>query len=228
MLRKHTFYGNKIGAATLSGGSWMPALPLANLKDQSLTKVARSVNADPASTIINIDLGGLYAINGVMLGPTNMTARGRYRVMKTDAAFTTTIYGGAWQRLGTRIPFGSLPYGSAHLYNGCVPWGDPDRLPWMQTIFPGRVGVRYLRAEFDDADNPAGCLDVAYGFIAGAFVPTYNYDYGNNGLSILDRSFSSETLGEAKHYWRRTSKRRWQCQIGHRRRLRPMAGSTAC
>lgn len=214
MLRKHTFYGNKIGSATLSGGNWRPALPLANLKDRSLTKMARSMNANPASTVINIDLGGLYPINGVMFGPTNMTARGRYRVMKTDAAFTTTIYGGTWQRIGASVPFGSLPYGSAHLYDGCVPWDDPNRLPWMITVFSGRVGARYLRVEIEDVGNPDGHVDLAYGFIASAFVPTYNYDYGNNGLSLVDRSFSSESLGGAKHFWRRTNKRRWQCQIG--------------
>ena len=43
--------------ATLSGGSWLTSLPLANLQDPVRSLVARSANVLAASTIIDIDFG---------------------------------------------------------------------------------------------------------------------------------------------------------------------------
>ena len=48
---------NRIDEAALSGGAWLSGLPLANLKERALSKVCRSVNASPGSTVIDLDLG---------------------------------------------------------------------------------------------------------------------------------------------------------------------------
>mgnify|MGYP006921395317 CR=1 FL=1 len=50
-------YGNIIDQATLSGGSWDAAHPLAQLQERELSAYARSTSADPADTQIIIDHG---------------------------------------------------------------------------------------------------------------------------------------------------------------------------
>ena len=53
----HTFaYGNLIDDATLSGGSWEVAHPLAELQERELALYAKSSTADPADTQIILSL----------------------------------------------------------------------------------------------------------------------------------------------------------------------------
>ena len=73
-------YGNLIDSATLSGGDWSETLPLANLQSRILSKVARSTDAAPASTVIAVDFGAARTLGVVALVNHNLTLAATVRV----------------------------------------------------------------------------------------------------------------------------------------------------
>ena len=86
---------------TYSGGSWLAGLPLTNLSDRRLAKVAQSSDAAAASTQFDVDLKVARAIGVVALPKHNMTSAGTWRVRGyTGAGHTTNVYDS-----GTLTPF---------------------------------------------------------------------------------------------------------------------------
>lgn len=63
----------------LSGGSWLTALPLSNLQNRELAKVARSSNDDLTSTIIKADLGVARAVRVVAGVKHNLSSAAKVR-----------------------------------------------------------------------------------------------------------------------------------------------------
>jgi len=57
MANCRLLWKNLANNAALSGGAWQAALPLANVKDTLISKVARSTNVNLASTQLLVDLG---------------------------------------------------------------------------------------------------------------------------------------------------------------------------
>ncbi|MCO5071149.1 MAG: hypothetical protein M9944_08085 [Rhizobiaceae bacterium] len=211
--RVHIFYDSKADSAVLSGGSWLSACPLSSIQTKDYSEVARSTDASLASTRINIALSSVYAVRGIMFRMENATARAKFRCIRTDATFTDAYYTTPWMNIGVQVPFGTLPYGSPWLYDGYVAWDDPDRSPWAISVYDKRFGGRYWQVQIDDVDNPDGYLDISRLYVWDAYVPTLNYVYGNNGLSLTDNSISSKAVGGARHVLRLPNKKRWQCQL---------------
>lgn len=211
----HVFYDNKIKTATLSGGSW--TLPLANLKTSKLKQVSRSNGVTTDSTQFNVALSTASPIKGLMLGPTNLTPNAMVKVTKyTNSNFTGEEWTTGWLSASyTRYAFGEMPWGTAYLYPGFILNQYLDRQPWAIITFDERVSGLYWKVEIDDTANPAGYVDIGLAFFSDAFAVNRSYDYSSGGLSLLDQSFSSETLGGTKVFWRRKNKRKWQCQISY-------------
>ena len=84
---------NRTDEGTLSGGSWLSSLPLTNLQNRQVQKVARSANAAAASTRFGIDLGQARAIGAVALVVHNISVSGYVRVSASDspAAWTNLL-----------------------------------------------------------------------------------------------------------------------------------------
>lgn len=76
-------FPNRTDTATLSGGAWVPSLPLANLKKRVLSKVARTPNTLPASSFFDVDLGKSMKIQAVTLRRHNLSLAAKYRVRAT-------------------------------------------------------------------------------------------------------------------------------------------------
>jgi hypothetical protein len=72
----------------LAGGSWRTSgdVKLANLQDPDLTTLARSTNADPASTVINIDFGTLRDIRVAAIPRHNISLSGSIRFTYWETA----------------------------------------------------------------------------------------------------------------------------------------------
>jgi hypothetical protein len=90
-------WNNRTDGGTLSGGSWLASLPLTNLQNRQVQKVARSSNTAVSSTQFQIDLGQARNIGVLALVVHNISVSGRVRVCGSDAA-------AAWSNL---IPSGS-------------------------------------------------------------------------------------------------------------------------
>lgn len=177
---------NQIDVATLSGGSWLATLPLANLQNATKWLIARSTNATLANTKIRITLPNNPMIRVVALVNHNLSAAARVRIrVFLDASFATQIYASGW---GDVWP-------SVYTGDGNVGWDDPTLGPfaprpytdeeksgymwnYVRILSPSVFGTYWL-IEIDDTSNPAGYVDIGRVFIGPGWSPTYNMAFGN-------------------------------------------------
>ena len=91
MSRNSVFIGwpNRAASATLSAGSWTG---LANLNNSNYWEVARSTNASPANTVINIDIGSVKALRAVALAAHNLSANASWCIKLGTSAGASDIY----------------------------------------------------------------------------------------------------------------------------------------
>ncbi len=205
-------YGNMADSATLSGGDWAPSLPLDNLKTRALHRVARSVDTDPESTVVHIDLAGPVACRAMGIGPTNLTMGYQRRVRAyNDPERTVTIYDSGWIAGATRAPWNTLDWLNPNYWLGTSSWDDPERGMWIIHVLAAPVLSQYWTVEIDDGINPAGHVDLGRLMIGPCFQPSKNFGYQGNGLSIIDNTLRSGTLAGGEHFHRRVNPRQWQC-----------------
>lgn len=150
----------------LSNGSWSSSLPLTNLQDRRLHKVARSADALAASTKFDVDLGVARDVRVLAVLVPNITKSATPTIRwrgSTVSNFATSVYDS-----GT---VSCWPTGmTAETVNGLN--------VWLTTIPSAAQTARYWRCELTDTGNTDGYLDVARAIIAGGFQPTVNMQYG--------------------------------------------------
>lgn len=196
--------------ATLSGGGFEPALPLTNLLDEDLTKVARTTGVTLAETKFNIALDAAYYSRAVVVGPTNFSPTFQYRIRTwDDAAFSVP------GDVDTGWVYPAEDQGAATIH-----WGDPGY--WLRDgqgrvhlihVFDDVVPAQYWTVEIDDEDNPAGYLDMGRLFMPMGWQPTINYAYEGNGLGFRNNSQSVTTLAGSKRFRRRVNPRQFQFSL---------------
>lgn len=84
---------NRADEGSLSGGSWLTSLPLTNLQNRQVQKVARSSNANASSTRFDIDLSAPRPVGVLALVVHNISATGKLRLLgaSSTAAFENLI-----------------------------------------------------------------------------------------------------------------------------------------
>lgn len=190
-------------AGTLSGGSWQATLPLANIRDDDLKRVARSTTAAEAHTQFRIDFGTTitrYLSVLILLGHSISTA-GQVRFVLTNSATDAS---------GTRYSSGDLDAWRPVVVFGADPWGG---FGWDGTGYPegfisppevihkltsvqqvGNGGWRYLFCYIKDSGNAAGFVDVGR-FLGGpVWQPDINISYGFS-VQPVDPSVTRRTRG---------------------------------
>src|SRR6266702_1507315 len=101
---------NRADECTLTLGSYAAGLPLNNLKDRQITKVARSTNALAASSLFLAALTTLRPIRVLALINTNCSRDATYRWrVYTDAGLTDLVYDSGTLDV---FPAWTLPFGS--------------------------------------------------------------------------------------------------------------------
>lgn len=199
-------YGPRSDSAALSSGDWQ--MPLANMQNRDLFRVARSADLDLSSTRFGVDLGGVFSFRAIVIGPTNLTTAHKYRIRNYQgSAFGTVGYDSGWVENQQQFPYGSLPFGSPYWYTGLMPWDDPERGAWIIHIFDQEVAGRFWSVEIDDQNNPDGFVDIGRLFMPHHCIPSFNYSYDGNGLSFDNNSLQSNTLAGGRKFWRRANPR---------------------
>lgn len=84
---------NRTDEGILSGGSWLSSLPLTNLQNRTVQKVARSANATRAATQFDIDLQSSRVISALALVVHNISVNGYVRVRggESVSAFSNLV-----------------------------------------------------------------------------------------------------------------------------------------
>ncbi|WP_156302354.1 hypothetical protein [Methylogaea oryzae] len=166
----------------MSGGSWTAQLPLANLQNRQIARVARTTNAATASTQFVAALATSRLVRSVALVGHNLGTSAKYRIRggqsPTDfsAPGVDTGWVDAWPRI---YSYGSVPWGDPRFWGGRYTPGDLGSDTWhLIHVFPTNIAARYWLIELDDSANGAGYLQIGRLFIGEIFQPALNMAYG--------------------------------------------------
>jgi hypothetical protein len=197
---------NRIDSATLSGGSWQSTLPLNNLKDRRLSRLARSTNATTGSTKFDIDLGVARSVGAIALVAHNMSASATVRIYGDDASdFATPIYDSGSLQVW---PSGVIP-------QALLEWEDDNF--WLGTVSQEAVAgfnapfvlpltaaqtLRYWRVEITDTGNSSGYVHIGRVYIGSSWIPTYDRSYGAStgyeDTSVIEASLAGEEFFDVR------------------------------
>jgi hypothetical protein len=202
-------WNNRIDAATLSGGSWVATLPLANLKNRTLAKLARSTDDAVASTKFDIDLGAPRFVRLVALVNHNISLAGLVRLRGSDdAAFATTVHDSGWVEAWPVVyPLGSFVWGDPRTWTGKYTAEEiAGYTLTLPLLVPAATLARYWRVEIDDTANPAGYLQLGRVMIADGWQPAHNMSYGASHAWETDTEVQRAKSG-AEYFDRRAPRR---------------------
>lgn len=218
MARLIILYENFADSGIISGGSWLSALPLTNLQDNDVQRVARSTNATAASTKFTANLGRERAVDGIAFGPHNMSPGSTWRARAySDAALTTLVYD-----TGVQTIIGDVIDWSSSV--NWLEWEDPgfwyglletlDELPQFAFHIAAQAqNAQYWLIEVFDTANADGSIDIGRLMIGKAFRPSINYGE-DNALSLIPLTDMEESLGGLRTYWERGQRRAYRCAFG--------------
>lgn len=198
-------FPNLIDGGNLSGGSFTSELPLSHLQFRQLGRVARSTDANEASTQFIIDF--LQPRNARVVALINHTISfgGRWFVEASDdISFSSLLYSSsqdAWAALGaTDWTIDELEWESDNLWLGTYSLDELDGLtPVAFHILPNDIQARYWRLRIIDTSNVAGYVDIGRMFIGEVWQPKTNYDYGGS-TGYEDPSLIETSIGGAEYF----------------------------
>lgn len=187
-------YPNRADAATITGGSWSGALPVTNLANREVWKVARSTNALLASTKFNVDIGAAKSLRCFALANHNMSASATWRVTLGSTTGGDDIYDSGWISIW-RMAFNDIVEWESITWWTGVAGDEYLRSPYAAMhAAPDIYTARYLTIEVNDAANVDGYVQIGRLFAGGALQPTYNPVYGlQDGMTDLSTTDAAES-----------------------------------
>lgn len=196
-------YGNRCDEGTLSGGTWLSTLPLANLQNRLIAKVARSSGTTTAATQFDINLGRARRIGMLSLIGHNLTVVAKVRIRGDDASdFATPLYDSGWVDVwpAGMIPPELLEWEDDNFWLGTL--SDQARAGY-QSPFIHRVAslpsLQYWRVEVDDASNSDGYIQIGRLFLADVWQPTYGPVVGA-AIGMDDTTPVESSLGGSEYF----------------------------
>lgn len=150
---------------TYSGGSWETTLPLDNIADRRLDKVARSTDATATNTVFEVDLGVAREVGLIAVILPNLSSAGTVRVKgsSTEGDFSSPVYD------STAIT--PYPSGATAETLGALS-------PTFVAVPSSGQTARYWQVQITDTGNSDGYIDVARLVIAKAWQPSINMSAG--------------------------------------------------
>lgn len=199
---------NLAKTATLGGGAWSAAFPLANLQNDKrfVTAPARCLTpAVLADSQFEADLGTARPVDLVALLFHNMRPGAKYRLTLRGAlgTFDAPALQTDWLDVyGRAFDSASLLWEDENWWLGTVADEDLDLYRRHKFIAVETTVAIGIRVELDDQDNPDGFIDVGGLWISGSWSPSINFDRGRD-LRLLPRDLVDETpsgrlVGEAR------------------------------
>ena len=193
-------FNNLANNCTLSGGSWQGTLPLNNLKDRRLYKIARSTNDSAASTQFVVDFGAEKLVSVFSLIKHNFSLEATARlVASNDSGFSTLLYDSGSASVWPLVDTLSLEWEENNWWSG-VPSDEQINMFQGITLWVvPNILARYWRVEIVDTANANGYVEVGRLFVSKDFTPNINASYGL-GFNVIDKSDIEESFGGVEHY----------------------------
>lgn len=191
---------NFIDAATtsLSGGSW--AAPLSNLKNRRLSATARSTDGDPASTLIDIDLGpnpepaNIFAI----IRPNWTSLQDAWRLTAGTSRGSSNRYDSDWQTGFPRVyTLADRPFETENWWFGALASWELEAYPKdVMWPLPDMITARWWRLEIDMQAAPY--VEIGRLWLGQSWRPTRNME--RDSLRFEDLSETQESLGGVQFF----------------------------
>ncbi len=199
-------FPNRIDDATLSGGSWNASLPITNIQNRKIGKVARTSGDASGNTIIIMDMGVDQFIKVVSIVNHNLSSIAEWRITGSSVSnFSVLDYdSGQIDVWGVVHPYGSLQWGLPNWWEGTLSEEETeDWIPTATHILPSTVYARYWKIQFFDTTNPDGYVQIGRIFIGDGWQPLVNMDYGSDISWNTDTGISQALSGA--EYFNRTN-----------------------
>jgi hypothetical protein len=176
-------YPNYTDSSLLSGGSYLPTLPLSYAQQRVLAQRARSTDLLPASTQFTITLPQYYPVGAIAIASHNFTTLANIRVRAyTDVTQTTLLYDSGLINVWPAIYDSSrdLEWEYDNFWLGTPGASDLVKFTPLFTNFFVPVIAQSVLVEIFDPTNPKGYVEFGRVFISNIFQPQFNMVYGVN------------------------------------------------
>lgn len=180
---------NRTDGASVSGGSWLAALPVANLLTRQLTEIARSSSL--TDTYIDFDFTTPRTLRAFALVNHNLSQTATWRITLGSTAGAADIYDS-----------GDLAVWHLDFDSDLLEWednnwwagdyddeyvGHPFAAIFMATA---DVSSRFMRITITDTYNAAGYVQLGRVFAGAGIAPSVNFSYGQadgwESLSLIE------------------------------------------
>jgi len=171
---------NRVGESTLSGGSWLAALPRANVADARITKVARSSTDAVSDTKIIGDMGQARSIRAFALVNHNLSQSALVRFRLGTTSGGAEVYDSGWVN-AWQMSFDTdlLEWEDAGWWEGIT---DDEylRAPFAVVhVISEFKSARYWSIEVDDTANVDTYVQIGRVFVGGGLLPAKNFSFGS-------------------------------------------------
>lgn len=214
-------FPNRVDSAVLAGGAWVEGLPLANLQDRALARVARTLDLEQTSTLFTVDLQQQRALRVLAFVAHNFSLSARITLVFSNAAdFSSpilTITSDAWPSLSDGDwDLDALEWENDNFWLGTYLQEDIEgQTPTCSILLPDDILARYVKVLIDDSSNTSGFLQIGRLFIGSAFLqPRFNYSYGAT-LGYEDATNVDSALSGAEYFDRREPVRVMRFTLGY-------------
>ena len=215
MSRNSVFIGwpNRAAGAALSSGSWTG---LSNLNNSNYWEVARSATANPANTVIDIDIGSVKSLRAVALAAHNLSASASWRIKLGTTAGSSDIYDSGNQAVWAMSFGADYQWEDQFWWEGYTASDDYGNSPHL-ACWPLRnwYSARYARIEITDTANPAGYVQIGKLFIGGGVQPAIGVGYDGLSESWTDASELVTSASGDESFLPRRRLRQAQVRFGH-------------
>lgn len=192
---------NRAYEATITGGSWLTAMPAADAGVKEMARRARSADALTTSTVLLLDLGVARALRFFALYRHNLSSAATWAVSIGTTSGGTDVYAGsaltAWPMEATQATLAPLGM-EQDSWRTAEDWVSPIVLPAYYT-------GRYVKIQITDTGNAAGYVQTrvwASGGLIPARAPALGLEHSRTPLSGHMRAD-----GGAKNFTRRRAPR---------------------
>ena len=167
------FFPNRVDNATITGGSWLAALPVTNTGTRPIAQVSQSTNASTSSTILQYDLKASYALRAFALKNHNLSSAALWRIKLGSTSGASDLYLGSWTNVWQLSGYDAT-FAALGISDGEFLLNSFDAIQVMTST----ISARYVTIEVDDNANSAGYIRIGRTLIAGGYIPTINASYG--------------------------------------------------
>lgn len=208
-------YQNRIDGSTLGAyGSWSVGLPLTNIQNKQLSKVARTVDNLAASTRLRFstDIARIISTVGVIAHNLTSAATWRYKVY-SDSGYITVAYDSGAMNVWPQSPYGTYEWEDVHFWD-LTPTDEEINFYTKTVVFsvPVSVSEQFYQIEF--FENVALYVELGRVFVGTKYQPVINMSLGAS-ISYGSNTTVDTAMSGAEYFDRRNSYRVAEFTLDH-------------